>query len=565
MSIAFCMSIAVWMSVFVTLMEVQPASSASAYRAYAVAMPGDPVSGKAIFGRETTGCGRCHTVGQGSLKAGPDLQSIGDKYPREDLIRAVLEPSAFLLTGYGVTTFVTEQGLQHSGIIARRDPQEIELIFGTGQRGHLAVEEIAEEYPGAVSLMPSGIEHVVTPREFADLIAYLETLRQPKSDVISGPAVPDQIARLTRPVAFEEVHSQEISFRKPIWFDEVPGLRDCFVVAQHHPPEIWLLEKHPAGDRKTLFLSLGDEAISGEDTGIVGMAFHPRFAENRRYFVYHHVREDGVQRAVLVERLASEDYRSDSGTPSRRVMQTERWTVAHTGGVMVFGPDGLLYVGVGDGGPQEDQEGNAQNRHVLLGSILRIDIDGRSPGLPYAIPETNPLFRESDPDVRKEIWAEGFRQPWRLSFDPVTHDLWVGDVGQRNYEEVTIVRAGENHGWNVYEGHANFSDKYRRPDVRYIPPVVSLRRSHGASVTGGHVYRGKKNPSYQGVYIFGDFESKRVWGLTQEDRAIREIREIGTSPDRIVSFGIDSAGELYIVGYDTGRIYQLRLEDSLFE
>ena len=227
--------------------------------------------------------------------------------------------------------------------------------------------------------------------------------------------------------------------------------------------------------------------------------------------------------------------------------------VAHTGGVMAFGSsDGFLYVGVDDGGSQEGPEGNAQNLRLLLSSILRIDVDHRSPGFPYAIPVSNPFFKSPDPQLRKEIWAYGFRQPWRFSFDPITQDLWVGDVGQNDYEEIAIVRSGENHGWNVYEGHAQFSEKYRREGVYYAPPVVSLLRKHGVSVTGGHDYRGKRSPSYEGVYIFGDFESKRVWGLTQEDGTLKEIREIGQSPDRIASFGIDSSGELYVVGYDRG-------------
>jgi len=559
------MSFFIWMTAIGALMQVPPTSSVQAYQAYAAAMPGDPVRGKAIFQRETLACASCHTIGEGSLRAGPDLLGIGDKYPRAELIRAVLEPNAFILTGYAATTFVTETGLVHSGIIARRDLEEIELLLATNQRIRLASNTTVEEQRSAVSLMPSGVDRFLTPQEFTDLISYLGTLKQPASRAISGVAVPENIARLKRPVVFEAFHSAEIRFQRPIWFDAVPGTTNCFVVAQHNPPEIWILQKRKSGEEKTLFLTLDGEAIAGEDTGILGMAFHPNFLANRRYYVYHHILEKGSQGAVIVERLASEDYRRDAGVPSRRLVHIKRWTVAHTGGVMVFGPDGLLYVGVGDGGPQEDPEGNAQNRRLLLGSILRIDVDGRSPGLPYAIPASNPFFRNSDLRVRKEIWAHGFRQPWRLSFDPATHDLWVGDVGQKDYEEITIVRGGENHGWNVYEGHARFSDKYRKPGLEYVQPVVSLLRKHGVSVTGGHVYRGKRNPSYDGVYIFGDFESKRVWGLTQENRTLINIREIGTSPDRIVSFGIDRNGELYVVGYDTGRIYRIRLEDSVFE
>jgi putative heme-binding domain-containing protein len=559
------MSFVVWMSAISALMQVQPASSVQAYRAFAAAMPGDPARGKGIFGRETIACASCHTIGQGSLRVGPDLLGIGDKYPRAELIRAVLEPSASILTGYAATTFVTESGKMHAGIIVQRDSKEIELLLATNQRIRLTSDTTVEEQGSAVSIMPSGVDQLLSPQEFTDLISYLVTLKQPASKAVSELAVPQNIARLKRPVQFETFHSEKIRFQRPIWFDPIPGTTNRFVIAQQNPPEIWILEKRENAEKKTLFLTLSDEAVAGEAMGILGMAFHPNFLANRKYYVYHHVHEQGSQGAVIVERLASEDYRRDAGVPSRRLVHIKRWTVAHTGGVMVFGPDGLLYVGVGDGGPQEDPEGNAQNPRLLLGSILRIDVDRRSPGLPYAIPASNPFFKNSDPRVRKEIWAQGFRQPWRLSFDPVKHDLWVGDVGQNDYEEITIVRTSENHGWNVYEGHARFSDKYRKPGVQYVRPVVSLLRRHGVSVTGGHVYRGKRNSSYDGVYIFGDFESKRVWGLTQENRTLKKIREIGTAPDRIVSFGIDTGGELYVVGYDSGRIYQIRLEDSVFE
>ena len=553
------------MSVIFAVTQVQSPPSVEEYRAFAMAMSGDPVRGKAVFQHKETGCAVCHTVGDGRLRAGPDLLGIGDKYPREELIKAVLEPSAAILTGYATTTLVTESGQSHSGIIARRDPAELELILAKNARIRIATDTIAEETRSAVSLMPTGTERLVTSQEFTDLISWLMTLKQIAPKTVSERDVPENIARLKMPVQINAFHSEETRFTRPVWFDPIPGTKNCFVVAQHNPPEIWLLEKKETGDQKTLFLTLAAQAIAGTDTGILGIAFHPEFITNRKYYIYHHIGEKGSQGAVVVERLATKDFRRDAGVPSRRLVHVTRWTVAHTGGVMVFGSDGLLYIGVGDGGPQEDPEGNAQNRHLLLGSILRIDVDRRSPGLPYGIPSSNPFFDNPDSKVRKEIWAFGFRQPWRLSFDRETQDLWVGEVGQVTYEEVTVVRAGENHGWNVYEGHTPFSDKFRKADNDYVDPVISIRRKHGVSVTGGHVYRGKKNPSYQGVYIFGDFESKRIWGLTQKNRTLNKIREIGTSPDKIVSFGIDADGELYIVGYETGRIYQIRLEDSMFE
>jgi glucose/arabinose dehydrogenase len=160
--------------------------------------------------------------------------------------------------------------------------------------------------------------------------------------------------------------------------------------------------------------------------------------------------------------------------------------------------------------------------------------------------------------------ALGFREPWRFSFDPVTRDLWVGDVGQDRVEEVAIVRKGENHGWNVYEGFEPFSNRYRRDRADYVAPVFAYRRKYGNSVTGGYVYRGDKKSPFYGVYICGDYTSKRIFGVSQENRVLKSVRQIGTSPQFIASFGIDHQGEIYIVGYE-GMIYKLDFGGARFD
>jgi glucose/arabinose dehydrogenase len=197
-----------------------------------------------------------------------------------------------------------------------------------------------------------------------------------------------------------------------------------------------------------------------------------------------------------------------------------------------------------------------------LGKILRIDVDRMEDGMPYAIPADNPFRGRSD--ARPEIWAYGFREPWRFSFDPVTRELWVGDVGQDRVEEVSIVRRGENHGWNVYEGFEPFSNRYRKEGCAYVPPVFAYKRKYGNSVTGGYVYRGNPRSSFYGVYICGDYTSHRIWGLKQRDRTLQIVRQIGTSPQGIASFGTAERGELYLVGYE-GMIYQLDFEGAVFE
>ncbi|MBP88827.1 MAG: glucose dehydrogenase [Planctomycetaceae bacterium] len=293
------------------------------------------------------------------------------------------------------------------------------------------------------------------------------------------------------------------------------------------------------------------------------LAFHPKFLENRKYYLNYHVREEGVFSPVIVERRATEDLSRDVGGASKRLLKIKQTTDLHWGGMLAFGPDGYLYIGAGDGGPQEDPDGHGQDMRIFLGKILRIDVDHASGDKPYAIPDTNP-FKDAGPNVRPEIWAYGFRMPWRFSWDRKTKDLWVGEIGQNLFEEVSMPRIGENHGWNVYEGFTPFSNQYRREGEKFAPPLFSYRRKHGVSVTGGHVYRGKRSPSYVGAYIFSDFESKRIFALTQANRELVKVRQIGTCPEKPASFGIDHQGELFIVGYE-GTIYRVVLDHSVFE
>jgi len=217
---------------------------------------------------------------------------------------------------------------------------------------------------------------------------------------------------------------------------------------------------------------------------------------------------------------------------------------------------------MGDTGPQQDPQGHGQDLTTHLGKMLRIDVDHAEAGLAYAIPADNP-FRDR-PDARPEIWAYGFREPWRFSFDALTHDLWVGDVGQDRVEEAGIVRRGENHGWNVYEGFEPFSNRYRKDGASYTPPVFAYLRKYGNSVTGGYVYRGDKSSTFYGVYICGDYTSHRLFGLKQQDRSLQVVRQIGVAPQGIASFGQDEQGNLYVVGYE-GMIYTLDFSGAVFE
>lgn len=530
------------------------------YRGAAL-LGGDPARGKVVFESKEAGCKKCHVIGGDQRHAGPDLVVIGDKYGREQLIQAVLEPSVTIHPDYATIVATTVDGKVHTGVLRIRTDRHLELLDAESQVVRLPIADVDMEQRTGISLMPTGLYKTVKADQFADLIAYLESLKQPEGDLrLAG--IPNEIPAVDKPIRLVPLHSEELRFKNPVWIIAIPGSKSAFLVVEQKTRKVWRFEEGQP-EKRELFADFSDEATTGEFEGVMCLAFHPRFTENRKYYVNYHVRNQGsFFSPVIVERQATPDLRHDAGVASRRLLQIPQNTDLHWGGMLAFGPDGYLYIGAGDAGPQEDPEGHSQDLSELTGAILRIDVDRREDGTPYAIPESNP-FRNSAPAIRPEIWASGYRMPWRFSFDPLSGDLWVGDIGQNLFEEVSIARVGENHGWNVYEGFMKFSDRYRRAGEAYTPPVIAYRRKYGVSVTGGYVYRGNRSASYYGTCIFGDFESKRIWALAQADRQLIKVRQIGQSPQRISSFGVDSEGELFLVGYE-GTIFRLALADSDF-
>ena len=526
----------------------------------AAEMGGDAARGKSVFESTQAKCSNCHLVATAGRKAGPPLTTVGDKFTREQLITSVLEPSAMIHPDYGRVLVQTKNGKVIAGVLNKRTDAIVELFDADGKLQSIALTEIEQEKKGGPSMMPQGLQAAISTELFTDLIAYLESLKQIVPAGTQPVGLVDDIPLIGRPVQLEPLHTEEHRFAFPVCVHPIPGTDNEFVVVEQRSRKVWRLIKDAAGERKELFVDVSSESVTGEFEGLVCLVFHPKYLENGKYYLNYHIRDEGIFSPVIVERVASDDRRRDSGMPSRRLMRIRQDTDLHWGGMLAFGPDGYLYIGAGDGGPQEDPDGNGQNLKRWLGSILRIDVDHTANGLPYAIPATNPYA--NDKSALPEIWASGFRMPWRFSFDS-KGDLWVGDIGQNLFEEITIARIGEDHGWNVFEGFANFSERYRRP-IEYTPPVASYRRKHGVSVTGGYVYQGKKNPSFQGVYICGDFESKHLWALFQKNRQLIKMRQIGDSPERISSFGMDAEGELLVVGY-AGTVYRLELGESVFE
>lgn len=300
------------------------------------------------------------------------------------------------------------------------------------------------------------------------------------------------------------------------------------------------------------FLDLSDLVSCCGERGLLSVAFHPDYADNADFFVdYTDTNGDTVVARYQVS--ATEPNRADAAS-AEVILSVAQPAANHNGGLLLFGPkDGYLYIGLGDGGGGNGQ--NGQDRSTLLGKILRIDVDRPSSSLPYSIPPDNPFVDQ--PGALPEIWALGQRNPWRFSFDRVTGDLWIGDVGSATYEEVNYQPVaspgGENYGWNLMEGN---ECRAEGGCDAFVAPVSGFDRDEGCVVTGGYVYRGTGVPQLEGVYLFADYCSGRVWGLLR-DRSNRWIRldpvETGL---RISSFGEDATGELYLVDIQ-GAIYRL--------
>lgn len=545
------------------------------YRQFAMQNEGDAVPGGKLFADEQRlACSKCHSVDGRGLKAGPDLATVGDQFARRDLIDAVLLPSATIAVGYSTTSVETKSGDAFQGVLKQVTDDWIELMGGDGLRVRIVAADVREQHGSGVSLMPDGLQAGLSRQEFTDLIEYLVSLKQPDHALTTYQGMPETIPQLTRPVILRPFLGEAL--RVPtapngaassgqlglVWFSQVPGMARHFLAA-HQTGILWLVEKKPDGETRTMFADFTPEIFSARGpNGLLGLAFHPKFRENRKYYLKHQVFEEGKIATVLVERRFASDFKTDSGQPARRLLKIEAVAEHHNGGCIEFGPDGFLYLGMGDSAPNFDPQGYAQDLRLLFGKMLRIDVDRRDAGLPYGIPTDNP-FRER-PDARPEIWAYGLREPWRFSFDRVTGDLWVADLGQERGDEIDLVRRGDNYGWNAYEGFELFSKAHRQEGVAYAPPLFASRRKHGSALMGGQVYRGDKRSSFYGVYIFGDHQSKRIWGLTQDHGSLRTIRQLAIAPQAITAFATDEQGGLYVVGYQ-GMIYQLDFAGTTFE
>ncbi len=373
---------------------------------------------------------------------------------------------------------------------------------------------------------------------------------RPTNTTCTAPDRPAEEADIELTRAFENLDISD-----PVWMQQAPDDEERWYLVEQ-PGRIVSFEDRADVSETRTFVDLTDRVRSGGERGLLGMAFHPDWPETRRVFVSYTTEQPGT----LTSRISSFET-TDGGdrldeTSETLVLSLEQPYGNHNGGQITFGPDGYLYAGFGDGGAGGDPHGHGQNPETLLGTILRLDVTG---GSPYAIPPDNP-FADGDGGA-PEVYAWGLRNPWRFSFDRESGELWVGDVGQNAWEEISLVEKGGNYGWSAKEG-THCYDRDPCEEGPWIDPVVEYPHEEGRSVTGGYVYRGEAIPELAGTYLFGDFPEGKIWGLFYDpETGDPEKRLLAETSQRISSFARGPDGELYTLDY-RGDVWRIEPPDQ---
>ena len=362
-----------------------------------------------------------------------------------------------------------------------------------------------------------------------------------------------------------EVAFPNLKFDRPVALAYPDDHSNRLFVVEQHQAKIYSFPNDPKTSDKRLFLELPDEINKGNEEGLLGLAFHPKYQQNGEFFVYYSARDrDHPRRSVVSRFHVSQDdpRRADPRSEKRIWVSADDPYENHNGGTIVFGPDGYLYITLGDSGAGDDPLTTGQDPRDWFGSILRIDVDHPSDGKPYGIPADNPARR--DPSRfghwAPEVYCIGLRNVWKFTFDRKTGTLWAGEVGQNQWEMVYIIKNGGNYGWSLFEGSHPYRRQKADPASKITKPIVEYSHKEGNSITGGYVYRGKALPELYGAYLFADYGSRRIWGLREKDGKAVEFKEVvhdnhGIRLD-VTSFGEDPRGELYLLAFD-GRIHRL--------
>ncbi len=338
------------------------------------------------------------------------------------------------------------------------------------------------------------------------------------------------------------------SLELPVFITPVLGSNDKFFVLEK-VGRVRLVENGKVQEQSVL--DIGNLVSTGNEQGLLGIAVHPNYQSNGYIFINY---TDEAGDSQIVRYQVSNNVADPNS--AKTILSVDQPHSNHNAGMLTFGPDGYLYIVMGDGGSGGDPYGLGQDMTSLLGKMLRIDVDN---GDPYSVPDDNPFVGQEG--VRPEIWTVGWRNPWRFSFDRDTGDMWLGDVGQNKFEEISFQAAeqgGGNYGWRCKEATHEFDISENCDDKDFIDPVLEYDHSQGASVTGGYVYRGSAITDLQGRYVYGDFTSGKIWFASQTDNGWATTEWQDTNLN-ISSFGEDAAGELFVIDY-SGTIYKLTRE-----
>jgi len=329
---------------------------------------------------------------------------------------------------------------------------------------------------------------------------------------------------------------------------------------------VHVLENQDEVKETKVFLDIEDKVVydpKENEKGFLGLTFHPHFKKNGELFVYYTAQENPHTSVLSRFRISADDPDQVDRASEEELLRIHQPYWNHNGGTIEFGPDGYLYIALGDGGWFGDPHENSQNLETLLGKILRIDVDQQDGPLPYAIPKDNPFVGKGSGNIREEIWAYGLRNVWRFSFDRKTGQCWAADVGQNTWEEINLIQRGGNYGWNLREGRHRFpigeADGGSGPRPDLIEPIWEYHHDVGKSITGGLVYRGKRIPQLDGIYLYADYITGKIWGLDYDFQQKKVIANhaIRGNTMPVTSFGEDAQGEVYFLTTD-GLIHRFR-------
>ena len=418
---------------------------------------------------------------------------------------------------------------------------------------------IACSSPNQLTNSPASVESDASPPEEAALTITGGSNSVNQAEVSVAPKTVPTDGRTETIVTSEEVLADIISFDRIYQDLDIQKITDIVDPADGKPVLyiatqygiIYQIDRSLPTTHLEVFLDIRNlVSTQYNEEGLLGIAFDPDFKTTKEFYVYYIAQSP--RRSVIARYEDVTGMGAGKSSPDI-LLEIDQPFGNHNGGQLVFGPDGYLYIGIGDGGGANDPTGHGQNLGTLLGSILRIDVRDDGSDAPYSVPETNPFY--SSGEYRPEIWAYGFRNPWRFAFDTESGKLWASDVGQELWEEINKVIPGANYGWNKIEGFECLSADRIGCDIGTVTPVWTYGREQGCSVIGGVVYTGNRVQGLKSMYIFGDHCTGTIWALKDGIGSLF-VAELGSIDGNITTFGSDELGQVY-VGTRNGEIYRL--------